>query len=185
MSNPKSLALIAAGYVLSVGGGLAAVAVNELFMPADVAQTSSGMVAFGDMVLFVLATGFLSLPATWFLLKRLVEKTPRALLATELLIAAMGPVSWLAMTALALTTPEGGPSRFPDWPQAARELLGLLIAFGVIPRMVFGPVLLVIEGVTLLLVRGRIARALLAAAMLMDLVPLGIFALHLARAARY
>ena len=31
MSKPKGLALIAAGYVLSVGGGLAAVAVNELF----------------------------------------------------------------------------------------------------------------------------------------------------------
>ena len=39
------LALIAAGYALSVGGGLAAVAVNELFMPVDVAQTSPGMVA--------------------------------------------------------------------------------------------------------------------------------------------
>ena len=61
----------------------------------------------------------------------------------------------------------------------------LLIALGAIPRMVFGPVLVVIEGVTFLLVRERIARALLAAAMLMDLVPLGIFALHLARAARY
>ena len=61
----------------------------------------------------------------------------------------------------------------------------LLIAFGAIPRMVFGPVLLVIEGVTFLLVREGIARALLAAAMLMELVPLGIFALHLVRAARY
>jgi hypothetical protein len=44
---------------------------------------------------------------------------------------------------------------------------------------------LVIEGVTFLLVRKGIARALLAAAMLMDLVPLGIFALHLARADQY
>ena len=184
MSTPKSLALIAAGYALSVGAGLAAVAVNELFMPADVAQTSPGMVAFGDMVLFVLVTGFFSLAPTWFLLKLLVEKAPRALLATELLIAAMGPVSWLAMTALAVTTPEGGPS-LPNWPQEARELLGLLIALGAIPRIVLGPVLVVIEGVSFLLVRGRIARALLAAAMLMDLVPLGIFALHLARAARY
>jgi hypothetical protein len=83
-----------------------------------------------------------------------------------------------------VTTPEGGPSSLPNWPQAARELLGLLITFGAIPRMVFGPVLVVIEGVTFLLVRGRIARTLLAAAMLMDLLPLGIFALHLARAAR-
>lgn len=56
----------------------------------------------------------------------------------------------------------------------------MLIAFGAIPRMVFGPVLLVIEGVTFLLVRVGIARSLLAAAMLMDLVPLSMYALHLA-----
>ncbi len=183
MSIRKRLAFITAGYALSVGGGFAAVAVNELFMPDDVAQTSPGMVAFGDMILLVLVTGFLGLAPTWFLLKLLVEKTPRTLLAAELLIAAMAPVSWLAMTLLAVTTPEGGPISFPHWPQAAPELLGLLIAFGAIPRMVLGPVLLVIEGLTVLLVRGGLARALLAAAMMMDLVPLGIFTLHLARAA--
>jgi hypothetical protein len=185
VNKPKSLILIATGYALSVGGGLAAGAVNELSMPADVAQTSPGMVAFGDMILFVLVGGFLALAPTWFLLKPLVEMAPRALLAAELLIAAMGPVSWLAMTTLAAATPAGGPSSLPNWPQAAWQLLGLLIAFGAIPRMVFGPVLLVVEGVTLLLVRAGIARALLAAAMLMDLVPLGIFALHLGRAVRY
>src|SRR6195256_1985155 len=135
MSTPKSLALIAAGYALSVGGGLAAVAVNELFMPVDVAQTSPGMVAFGDMILFVLVVGFFSLAPTWFLLKLLLEKAPRALLAAELLIAAMGPVSWLAVTIMAVTTPAGGPS-LPNSPQATREMLGLLIAFGAIPRMV-------------------------------------------------
>ena len=182
MSKPNSLALIAAGYVLSVGGGLAAVAVNELFMPADVAQTSPGMVAFGDMVLLVFVAGFLSLAPTWFLLKLAVEKAPRALLAAELLIAAMGPASWLAVIYLA-----GSPGGLglPNLPQAASQLLGLLIAFGAIPRMVFGPVLLVIEGATFLLVRERVARALLAAAMLMDVVPLSMFALHLARAIRY
>jgi len=179
MSAAKKLALIAAGYAFSVAGGLAAVAVNELRMPADIAQTSPGMVAFGDMILFVLAAGFFSLAPTWFLLKLSVDKAPRTLLTTELLIAAMGPVSWLAMTALAVTTPLGGPSLLNS-PQAVRELLGLLIAFGAIPRIVFGPVLLVIEGVTFLLVRGGIARALLAAAMLMDLVPLSMYALHLA-----
>ena len=36
-----------------------------------------------------------------------------------------------------------------------------------------------IEGVTLLLFRGGIARALLAGAMLMDVVPIGLYALHL------
>lgn len=184
MSAAKKLALIALGYALSVAGGVAAVAVNELRMPADIAQTSPGMVAFGDMILFVLAAGFFSLAPTWFLLKLSVEKAPRALLTAELLIAAMGPVSWLAMFAMAVTTPAGGPS-LPNLPQAAKELLGLFIAFGAMPRMVFGPVLLVIEGVTFFLVREGVARALLAAAMLMDLVPLGIFALHLGRAARY
>ena len=70
-------------------------------------------------------------------------------------------------------------------PQTIGQLLGLFIAFIAIPRMVFGPVLLVIEGGAFFLVREAITRVLLAAAMLMDLVPLGIFALHMARVARY
>jgi hypothetical protein len=179
VSKLKSPALIAAGYVLSVGAGIAAVAVNEMFMPADVAQGSPGMVAFGDMILFVLVAGFFSLVPTWFLLKLLVEKAPRTLLAIVLLVAVLGPASWLAVKSLA-----GGASP-PSPPQAIGQMLGLFIAFIAIPRMVFGPVLLVIEGVTFFLVRERIARALLAAAMLMDLVPLGIYALHMAGAARY
>jgi hypothetical protein len=185
VSKTKSLLLIAAGYALSVVVGIVAVGVNELRMPADIAQTSPGMVAFGDMILFVLVVGFLSLAATWFLLKLLVEKAPRALLVIELLVAAMGPVSWLAMVAMAVTTPPGGPSSLPNLPQVAKELFGLFIAFGAIPRIVFGPVLLVIEAVTFLLVRGRVARALRAAAMLMDLVPLGMYALYMGRAIRY
>jgi len=48
MSATKRLALIAIGYAFCVAGGLAADAVNELLMPADIAQTSPGMVAFGD-----------------------------------------------------------------------------------------------------------------------------------------
>jgi hypothetical protein len=184
VGKPKRLALIAAGYALSVVVGFAAVAVNELFMPAEIAQTSPGMVAFGDMILFVLVTGFFSLAPTWLLLRLLVETAPRTLLAILLLIAATGPVSWLAMTVMVATTPGGRPG-FQILPQVAQQLFGLLIAFGAIPRMVLGPVLVVIEGVTLLLLRGRVARSLLAAAMLMDVVPLGIFAVHLARAARY
>lgn len=179
VSTTKTLGLIAAGYVLSFVGGLAAVAVNEAFMPADIAETSGGMVAFGDMILFVLVAGFLSLAPTWFLLKLAVENAPHALLATVLLIAAIGPASWLVVLYLA-----GGPGP-TNLPQAAWGLLGPLIAFGAIPRMVFGPVLLVIEGVTFLLVRRHATRALLAAAMLMDLVPLSLFALHMARATHY
>jgi hypothetical protein len=179
MSTVKKLSLIAAGYVLSVGAGLAAVTINEMRMPADVAQGSPGMVAFGDMILFVLVAGFFSLVPTWFLLKLCVEKAPRALLAIVLLVAVLGPVSWLAVKSLT-----GGASP-PTSPQAFGQLVGLFIAFIAIPRMVFGPVLLVIEGVTFILVREGIARALLAAAMLMDLVPLSMYALHMARAVRY
>ncbi|MBV8823965.1 MAG: hypothetical protein JO220_03095 [Hyphomicrobiales bacterium] len=65
MSTLKKLASIAVGYVLSVVAGLAAAAVNELLMPADVAQGSPGMVAFGDMILFALVAGFFSLVPTW------------------------------------------------------------------------------------------------------------------------
>ena len=179
MSTAKRLALIAAGYPLCIAGGLAAVTANEMLMPADIAETSGGMVAFGDMILFVLVAGFLSLAPTWFLLKLAVEKVPRALLGTELLVAATGPASWLAMLYLA-----SGASP-TSLPQAASGLLGLLIAFVAIPRMVFGPVLLVIEGATFILARDHMTRALLAAAMLMDLVPLSLFALHMARAVRY
>src|SRR5690349_5462639 len=97
MSTAKRLAWIAVGYGLSVVGGCAAVAVNELLMPVEISDTSGGMVAFGDMILFVLAAGTLGLVPTWFLLKLLVEKAPRVLLTLELLMAAIGPVSWLAV----------------------------------------------------------------------------------------
>jgi len=174
MGAAKKLALIALGYALAVVGGIVAVAVNELLIPADVAQGSGGMVAFGDMILFVLATGFFSLAPTWFLLKLSIEQAPRALLAVLLLIAVLGPLSWLAVVYLASTP-------LPNLPEAANELLGMFIPFVAMPRIVAGPVLLVIEGLAFLLVRSRLTRALLAAAMLMDLVPLAMFALHLVR----
>jgi hypothetical protein len=68
---------------------------------------------------------------------------------------------------------------------AVGALLGLFIAFVAIPRMVLGPVVVVIEAATIFLVHGRVTRALLAVAMLMDLIPLGMFALHMLRATRY
>ncbi|HTS39676.1 MAG TPA: hypothetical protein VMH84_03935 [Xanthobacteraceae bacterium] len=180
MSTAKRIALIAAGYALSIAGGLAAVAVNELRIPDEIKETSGGMVAFGDMVLFMLAAGFLSLVPTCFLLRLFIEKAPRTLLAIELLIAAIGPVSWLAVIYLA-----GGASPPNQPPQTVSVLLGLFVAFAAIPRMVLGPVLLVIEGATFLLIRARVARALLATAMLMDLIPLSMFALHMTRALPY
>ena len=176
MKVGKQLALIAAGYALALVGGTAAGGLYDLLIPDDVQQQSGGMVAFADMVVFMLATGFLSLLPTFFLLKLGVEKIPRALLAAELLVAALGPVSWLAVRAMA-----AGPDP-QSRPHIFNGVLGLLIAFGAIPRIVLGPVVLVIEAITFLLIRVRLARALLAAAMLLDLVPLGIFALHVAAA---
>ena len=175
-SVAKKLALIAAGYAFSVVGGIAAVAINELLISEDIKESSGGMVAFGDMIMFVLGTGVLSLAPTWFLLKLCVGKAARTLLAAELLIAAMGPASWLAVRWMA-----AAPSS-ESLPQSFSVVLGLLIAFGAIPRIILGPVMLMIEGATILLIRERLARTLLAAAMLFDLVPLSIFALHLAAA---
>jgi hypothetical protein len=173
MGIAKRLALIGAGYTLAVGGGIAAVAVNELRMSDEIQQGSGGMVAFGDMVLFVLVAGVLGLAPTWFLLKLSLEKAPRTVLAALLLVAMIGPASWLALRSMASA---------PDPNQAASvgAVAGLLIAFVAIPRIVLGPVLLVIEAVTFLFVRARVTRALLVAAMLMDIIPLGMFALHLA-----
>jgi hypothetical protein len=179
LSIAKRLALITVGYALSVAGGLAAVTANEAFMPTEIAQTSGGMVAFGDMVLFVLVGGFLCLVPTWFLLNLAIEQAPRTLLATLLMMAAIGPVSWL--TTLYLT---GGPGA-TKLPHAVLVLSGPFIAFAAVPRMIFGPVLLAIEGVAFRLARQHLTRVLLAASMLMDVVPLCLFALHLARAAHY
>jgi hypothetical protein len=179
MRASKKLVLIAAGYALCFAGGLAAVAINELCMSAGIAQGSPGMVAFGDVILFILVAGFLSLAPTWFLLRLLVEKAPRALLMAELLMAAIGPLSWIGVICLALPN---GPLRH-SMPGA--EVIGLLVAFVAIPRIVFGPPLVVIEAATFALVGARRARALLAAAMLMDLIPLVLFASHMAGAIRH
>ncbi len=169
MKLAKKLALIAVGYGLSVVGGIAAVAVNELLIPDDIQQSSGGMVAFGDMMVFVLVAGMLSLAPTWFLLKLCVEKSPRSLIAAEFLVAAAGPASWLLVRWMAAS-----PS-----PQSLPQALGLLIAFIAIPRIVIGPVLLLIEGATFFLVHSALARIILVAAMLMDLIPMGIYALHM------
>ncbi len=163
----KKLALIAVGYVLAIAAGVAAVALHELFAPDD----AGGMAAFGDMILFVLVAGFFGLVPTWFLLKLSYEKAPRSLAAVLLLIVAIGPLSWLAVVY---------SDRIPNLPQAVNQLLGTFIVFAAIPRIAAGPLFLVAEGVAFLLMRDRARRALLAAAMLMDLVPLSMFALHLA-----
>jgi hypothetical protein len=179
LGTAKRLVLIAAGYALAVAGGFAAVALNEAFMPEEISQGSGGMVAFGDMILFVLVTGFLSIAPTFFLLKLWLEKAPRSLLIAAIAAVAIGPLSWLAMLAMARgatpTNPTGGIG----------ALAGVLLAFVAIPRMVAGPVVLAIEALALFFLRERRVRMLLAAAMVLDVVPLGLFALHMARAVRY
>jgi hypothetical protein len=175
MSVPKKLVLIALGYVLAFMAGFGAVTVNELLMPSDISRGSSGMVAFGDMILFVLVAGFAGLIPTLFLLRLAIDKAPRASLAVLALVAVAGPLSWLTVKHLA-----GGPPAAA--PQAISQLLGLWLAFGAIPRIVASPVLIVAEGLAMLLVRQRSMRIVLAAAVLMDLVPIGLYALHMARA---
>jgi hypothetical protein len=175
MSVPKKLALIALGYVLALVAGCAAVTVNELLMPSDISQGSPGMVAFGDMILFVLVAGFVGLLPTFFLLRLAIDKAPRASLVVLVVVALAGPLSWLTMKLLA-----GGPPAAP-YPALVR-FLGPLIAFGAIPRIAIGPILVVAEALAMLLVRQRNMRFILAAAMLMDLIPMGLYALHMVRA---
>lgn len=172
MTDAKKLALIALGYVVSLVGGLAAVAVNEMLIPDEIQQTSGGMVAFGDMVLFVLAAGLLSLAPTFFLLNLCVRKAPRALVAVLLLMAAIGPASWMTVRWMATSASPGG------LPVAMGDVIGLFVAFVAIPRVILGPVLLAIEAVSLFMIRSRPARSILAAAMLMDIVPLAMFVRH-------
>jgi hypothetical protein len=176
MSTAKTLGLVALGYALAVACGIGLVAVNEMRMSEDIAEGSPGMVAFGDMILFVVAVGVFGLVPTWFLLRLAVAKAPRLVLGALLLIAVSGPPSWLAVMLLAGTPP-------PNPMGSAPELVGLLIAFAAIPRIVAGPVVMAIEAGALLLLPGRVTRALLAAAILMDLVPLTLYALRMAGAA--
>jgi hypothetical protein len=174
MRAGRRFALIGLGYVLAVAGGCAAVALNEARLSADVAEHSGGMAAFGDAVLFLGVTGFLALAPSWFVLTFLAGRAPRALLTGELVLAATGPLSWLAVLSMAVAGPGAhGP------PQPYQQLLGPVVAFIAIPRIVVGPALLVLEAVSFFLVRGRTARALLVAAMLMDVIPLGLFAVHM------
>jgi hypothetical protein len=180
MSTANKLALIAAGYAVCVVIGFAAVALNELRMPEDAAQGSPGMVAFGDMILFFFVTGVFGLIPTWFLLRLFLDKAPRALTVILLVVAALGPASWLMVRHLA-----GGPPGVAPQPQILWTLLGPFIAFIALPRMVLGPAIVAVEAVTFMLVRERVTRALLVVAMLMDFVPISIFALHILRAPRY
>lgn len=62
----------------------------------------------------------------------------------------------------------------PDQTQTLGAPVGLLLASGAIPRIVAGPVLIVIKAATAILVRARVTRQLLVTAMLLDPVRLGM-----------
>jgi hypothetical protein len=74
-----------------------------------------------------------------------VEKAPRALLTTE----SPDRRDWTSELA-GDGLPGGRRPASRTCLSPARGLLGLLITFGAIPRMVFGPILLVIDGATFL-----------------------------------
>jgi hypothetical protein len=173
MGLTKRLALIAVGYALAIAGAIAAVTINELLMPAEISQGSSGMVAFGDMILFVLVAGFLGLVPTWFLLKLLAEKFPRLLLTGLLVMAGLAPICWVLVAQMSSApTPDHAPS----------QMLGLVIALVAIPRIVAGPVVVLIEGAACFFLRTSGARLLLAGAAMLDLIPMALFAVHMVRA---
>lgn len=70
MTTGKKVALVLAGYVLAVIAAFIVVMVNDrMTNPVDL-QASSGMTAFGDVVLFLFSLLLFSLPVTglglWF-----------------------------------------------------------------------------------------------------------------------
>ena len=77
MGVAGKLALIGIGYALAVGVGVLAVMLNEMTIPADVSQASGGMVAFGDLLLFIGVAGVVALVPSWFLLRMLLGRTWR------------------------------------------------------------------------------------------------------------
>ena len=167
--------MIALGYVLSLVAGCGAVTVNELLMPSDISQGSPGMVAFGDKILFVLVAGFVGMVPTLFLLRLAIDKAPRASLAVLAVVVLAGLLSWLTMQLLAGGAPAGPPSGLSSGCRPAhclrrhtqdRRRPGRRGGRGAGDDL-----------------RPAVSmRAVLAAAMLMDLVPMGIDASRMASA---
>ena len=73
MSGSAKIGLVIGGYILACLMASAAMYINGLFIQ-DPAQASGGMSAFGDMILFTGAFGFLALFPTglgiYFLVRR-------------------------------------------------------------------------------------------------------------------
>jgi len=75
MSKMSRLAkLVIGGYIAACLVAYGAVYINDLFMDPAVLQASSGMSAFGDLILFVGVFGVLALFPTGLMLYFLVRK---------------------------------------------------------------------------------------------------------------
>jgi hypothetical protein len=74
MSRPMKLGLVIGAYVTACLVASAAVYVNQLLTPQAVSQASSGMYAFGDLLLFVGVFGVLALFPTGLALYFLIRK---------------------------------------------------------------------------------------------------------------
>lgn len=78
MSRLAKLGLVIGGYVAVCLVAYGAVYVNDLFVDPAVLQASSGMSAFGDLLLFVGVFGLLALIPTgfalYFLLRKLLKR---------------------------------------------------------------------------------------------------------------
>lgn len=173
MTGAKRLCLIAAGYAAAAVITAFLVWVRYLFInPADV-NASSGMYAGGDLVMFVLICGTLSLGPTFFLLRFLNEQYPRTLAAFLLAFSATGPIS---LGLLQLLT--SGAPRFPG---ALDKFLGLAMLFLIFPRVVAIPVVWLGLGIALLLAREKLTRALLVCALALETLPLALIILHFVR----
>ena len=74
MSRLAKFGLVIGGYVAACLVAYGAVYINDLFMDPAVLQASSGMSAFGDLILFVGVFGILALFPTGLMLYFLVRK---------------------------------------------------------------------------------------------------------------
>ena len=74
MSRLAKLGLVIGGYIAACLVAYGAVYINDLFMDPAVLQASSGMSAFGDLILFVGVFGALALFPTGLMLYFLVRK---------------------------------------------------------------------------------------------------------------
>ena len=74
MSWLAKLGLVIGGYVAACLAAVGAVYIHDLFMDPAVLQASSGMSAFGDLILFIGVFVFLALFPTGLMLYFLIRK---------------------------------------------------------------------------------------------------------------